>query len=259
MAACLPLFTNGFVALVGNFPGGVGNNFSGPNTGTYHNNGYDGLGTCTGDFSTANASTTIYIGNTSAWSSVTKTGLITAVGLGDGATVTLTISNTIIKDLGPGTWPVSVRLSHGGFSTDSGSTPTPGSGTLSITCAAFAQITSPISFPNGQVNVTYPANQQLLAVGGSAPYTYVISSGGLPPGLTLSSGGLVSGTPTTPGVYLFGITVSDSTGNVCPGTNAAFAITIPSTSHASAVDLPIAASGGQSCNNQLPTSPDSGA
>ncbi|HKS24509.1 MAG TPA: Ig domain-containing protein [Thermoanaerobaculia bacterium] len=53
---------------------------------------------------------------------------------------------------------------------------------------------------------------QLHAYGGTAPYTFTLQSGSLPPGLSLSSGGLISGTPTTAGEYLVCFTVTDSVG-----------------------------------------------
>ena len=46
---------------------------------------------------------------------------------------------------------------------------------------------------------------------GTAPYTWSVVSGQLPPGLSLnSSTGEVTGTPTTAGVYAFGVKVVDA-------------------------------------------------
>ncbi|HEY6137368.1 MAG TPA: Ig domain-containing protein [Thermoanaerobaculia bacterium] len=53
---------------------------------------------------------------------------------------------------------------------------------------------------------------QLNPYGGTAPYTFTIQSGSLPPGLSMTSGGLISGTPTTEGEYLVCFTVTDSVG-----------------------------------------------
>ena len=51
------------------------------------------------------------------------------------------------------------------------------------------------------------------ATGGISPYTWGITSGGLPEGLTLNTQtGAVSGTPTTPGIYAFTIRVTDALG-----------------------------------------------
>ncbi|WP_214109611.1 DUF7927 domain-containing protein [Acrocarpospora catenulata] len=63
--------------------------------------------------------------------------------------------------------------------------------------------------PNGQVGVAY--SDQLTVTGGTAPFTWSLSSGTLPPGLTLnSSTGLLSGTPTTAGSYPFTVQVTDA-------------------------------------------------
>jgi hypothetical protein len=67
-----------------------------------------------------------------------------------------------------------------------------------------------------------PYSQTILASGGTAPYTFTVSSGALPPGLTLSSTGaataVISGTPTTAGPFSFTITATDAAG--CPGSRA---------------------------------------
>jgi hypothetical protein len=47
---------------------------------------------------------------------------------------------------------------------------------------------------------------------GTAPYTFSLFSGSLPPGLTLSSSGVISGTATTAGEYLVCFTVTDAAG-----------------------------------------------
>lgn len=59
-----------------------------------------------------------------------------------------------------------------------------------------------------------PYSQTITASGGTAPYTFSLTSGSLPPGLTLSASGassaLLSGTPTTPGSYTFIVTATDA-------------------------------------------------
>lgn len=50
---------------------------------------------------------------------------------------------------------------------------------------------------------------QLSSTGGTAPYTYVVSSGTLPAGLTLDSGGLLSGSPGGAGTFSFTVTVTE--------------------------------------------------
>ena len=54
--------------------------------------------------------------------------------------------------------------------------------------------------------------QTNVAGGGTAPYTYSVSAGSVPPGTTLNtSTGVVFGTPTTAGSFNYTITVTDST------------------------------------------------
>ena len=56
-------------------------------------------------------------------------------------------------------------------------------------------------------NFTFP----LVATGGSAPYTWRLVEGQLPPGLKLHPHtAIISGVPTTPGEYRFTIAVADS-------------------------------------------------
>jgi hypothetical protein len=67
------------------------------------------------------------------------------------------------------------------------------------------------SLPFGTQGIFY--SQQLVATGGSRPYTWSVTSGALPPGLTLNAGsGVISGTPTTRGTYGFQITVREAGG-----------------------------------------------
>jgi hypothetical protein len=58
----------------------------------------------------------------------------------------------------------------------------------------------------------------MVASGGTAPYTYTVTPGTLPPGLSLSSSGVLSGTPTTAGTYSFTVTVKDSAKSQLTGT-----------------------------------------
>ena len=67
---------------------------------------------------------------------------------------------------------------------------------------------SPASLPDGDKGVAY--SQTLVAGSGTAPYSFSLAAGSLPPSLTLSSDGLLSGTPTTDGTYTFTIQAADS-------------------------------------------------
>ena len=62
--------------------------------------------------------------------------------------------------------------------------------------------------PNGIVSTSYSAS--LTASGGTAPYTWSVSSGTLPAGLKLSAAGALSGVPTAVGSATFTVTVQDS-------------------------------------------------
>ena len=79
------------------------------------------------------------------------------------------------------------------------------------------------SLPNGICNVAYSAT--LTASEGTAPYSWSVAGGSLPPGITLSSGGILSGTPTTTGIFNFTGRVSD-VGNPVQITNKALSMTI---------------------------------
>lgn len=54
------------------------------------------------------------------------------------------------------------------------------------------------------------ASTTFTATGGTEPYSYMVSSGALPPGLTLSPGGQLSGTPTVRGNYSFTVRATDN-------------------------------------------------
>ncbi len=55
-----------------------------------------------------------------------------------------------------------------------------------------------------------PYTLTMSATGGTAPYTWSLIGGSLPPGLNISSSGVISGTPTTLGVYPATVRASDS-------------------------------------------------
>ena len=79
--------------------------------------------------------------------------------------------------------------------TDSSATPLSAAVTLSLTVTATSSgitITTQ-SLPNGQIGVAYSAT--LAATGGTAPYTWTLTSGTLPAGLALN-GATITGTPT---------------------------------------------------------------
>ncbi len=63
-----------------------------------------------------------------------------------------------------------------------------------------------------EANVGYPYNTALAISGGRAPFTWEITSGGLPPGLGFQSSGAISGTPATQGHYSFSARATDTLG-----------------------------------------------
>ena len=70
------------------------------------------------------------------------------------------------------------------------------------------KITTPY-LPNGNNNTAY--NAALAAEGGSAPYSWTLKGGLLPPGLGLATTtGIVSGTPTQEGTFHFTVRVTDN-------------------------------------------------
>ena len=70
--------------------------------------------------------------------------------------------------------------------------------------------TSPSQLPRVVLGAGY--TQQLTTVLGTAPVSFSLSEGALPPGLTLSSTGLVSGAPSMPGVFDFTVRATDAAG-----------------------------------------------
>ncbi|HSE40105.1 MAG TPA: choice-of-anchor B family protein [Acidobacteriota bacterium] len=83
---------------------------------------------------------------------------------------------------------------------------------LNTTCPAITL--TPTSLPAGTQGTPY--NQTIVATGGTAPYTYAVSSGSLPAGLSLTNAGVLSGTPTGTGTSNFTVLATDSDG--CTGT-----------------------------------------
>jgi hypothetical protein len=104
--------------------------------------------------------------------------------------------------------------------------------TLSLTTImaepAGAVVATPIkvkpgTVSDGTVNVGY--TETLTAMGGTAPYTFSVSTGTVPAGLALSSGGVLSGTPTTAGVSNFTVQATDASPSHRVGSNS-YSLTI---------------------------------
>jgi hypothetical protein len=93
--------------------------------------------------------------------------------------------------------------------------------TATVTCNTFSGWKTDVSgvppqsvcvttttLPSGTVHVAYSA--AVAAVGGTAPYTWSLASGSLPPGLSISPSGTITGTPTMAGTFTFTIKATDS-------------------------------------------------
>lgn len=87
--------------------------------------------------------------------------------------------------------------------------------TLVINCSTITVNPANPTLPAGTAGTAY--NQTFTATGGTGPYTFSVSAGGLPTGLTLNSAaGLLSGTPTVFGVFNFTVQATDA--GSCTGT-----------------------------------------
>lgn len=108
-----------------------------------------------------------------------------------------------------------VRYTHvGGSNTATSDTFTFNDGngniiTVTVTIGAASSMVITPSTLSMQVGVNF--SRQLGAAGGTAPYTWVLNSGALPPGITLSSSGLLSGTPTSRNDLAFSVKATDAT------------------------------------------------
>ncbi|WP_158664919.1 putative Ig domain-containing protein [Pseudomonas sp. SWI44] len=94
--------------------------------------------------------------------------------------------------------------------TGPGGTSAPATVSLSVTAPTLALNLA--NLVDGTLGTAYSAS--LGASGGTAPYTYAISTGSLPAGLSLSPAGVLSGTPTSNGSFALTFTVSDAYGAV---------------------------------------------
>ncbi len=88
---------------------------------------------------------------------------------------------------------------------------TAGTGAASASSPAVTPVTNPsittTSVPGAEVGVGY--SQTLQTTGGTAPVSWAVTTGSLPPGLQLT-GGVLTGTPTTAGSTTFTVTATDA-------------------------------------------------
>src|SRR5262249_18461483 len=128
--------------------------------------------------------------------------------------------------VGGGTLPSGVTLSPGGvlsgIPTVSGSfgfaplvkDSTPGAPHSTYKPLTLKVIVPPIAIttasPLPRVTQGHSYNQTLSFAGGTAPITWSVAGGALPPGMTLSPGGVLAGTPTAYGSFFFTLQIKDS-------------------------------------------------
>jgi hypothetical protein len=127
-----------------------------------------------------------------------------------------TFAGTVVAQAGV-TLGVGASLSGRALTTASGAVTLSGGNTIGgcstapAVCPAITVL--PATLPNGTVAVAY--SQILSGTGGTAPYTFAVTSGTLPAGLTLTAAGVLAGTPTTAGSSTFTVTATDANG--CTG------------------------------------------
>ncbi|MGO1073261.1 putative Ig domain-containing protein [Lysobacter sp. CA199] len=113
---------------------------------------------------------------------------------------------------GGGTFAFTVTATSN--STGSGA-PHTGTRTYNLTINAPTVSLPATSFPVATQGMPFSANLN-GASGGTAPYTYALSGGALPPGMNLSSVGGLSGTPSASGNFSFDVVATDSSANGGP-------------------------------------------
>jgi hypothetical protein len=129
--------------------------------------------------------------------SISSGSLPNGLHISDGANYTGVISGTPTQT---GTFPITVSLiDNSGYSPQKG---------FSLIVGQSLQITT-ASLTNATFDVAY--TNQLLATGGTTPYTWTIANGSqqLPSGLALSTNGIISGAAATNGTFSFIVRVTD--------------------------------------------------
>jgi hypothetical protein len=82
------------------------------------------------------------------------------------------------------------------------------------TCGTITM--APSTLPGGLKDASY--NQMITASGGTAPYTFAVTTGTTPQGINLGANGALSGQPTGHGSFPFSVTATDA--QQCTGTQA---------------------------------------
>jgi Putative Ig domain len=128
------------------------------------------------------------------------------------------------------------------------------SASISIVVSPATLAIVSIALPSGTDGAGY--SNALQATGGTAPYTWSVTSGSLPSGLSLgATTGVVSGTPTTSGTFNFTATITDSSSPtqtksaqvslvIAPTTLSITSATLPSGTNGSGYSNALQATGG---------------
>jgi hypothetical protein len=175
------------------------------------------IGTSYSQTVSASGGTIPYLFNVSSGALPSGLSIVGSTGVISGTPTTSGISNFTITAMDSNTCTASLAYS------------------VTINCPTITL--SPTAVPTGTTNVAY--NQTITSTGGSAPYTYAVTSGTLPTGITLSSGGVLSGTTVVAGTSSITITSTDL--NTCTGTQAySLTINAPSSSSTSLTALGVA-------------------
>jgi len=117
-----------------------------------------------------------------------------------------------------GSYPITVRVTDTNGCFDISDTYT-----LDVVCPVIGVArTGGGAFPAGTFNTAY-TGESFAGSGGTAPYTFAVTSGTFPTGLTLATDGTISGTPTQTGTFVFTVTATDA--SLCPGSQS-FSIAI---------------------------------
>lgn len=103
-----------------------------------------------------------------------------------------------------GSFPITITATD----SSTGTGPFTGAQNYTLTIAGPTITLAPASLPNATVGSGY--GQTLTASGGTAPYTFAVTQGLLPPGIALTSAGSLSGTPTTAGDFSFTAVATDT-------------------------------------------------
>jgi len=195
---------------------------SGTETGCSSSNAYSESGTVTITVQPSLASLAAGGGNVTG--TLVVSGIASFCGSTHAANGSATVTGVVAAG---GATTLTITDSGGaGCSFTAAGTPSEVSGTIPLACsdagqavsgtfAAFSQNPAAPSItttPLTGVTVLTASSQTLTATGGTAPYTFTLMGGSLPPGLGLSSSGVLSGTPATAGSYTFTVQVKDSAG-----------------------------------------------